>query len=319
MENDLNFTELSGRFMQMSQEGMYSEALDLIETHQQLFTRPDIYATWRSCMRALMGEPQAAIAILEEALAEGIWWPPVILRDDPDYKTLQGLPGFEAVVLRCSYLFNEASIQARPEQLVIQALGVADSQQRPLLIALHGRGNNLHTHQALWSTAADCGWQTALLGSSQVVGQDAFCWDNRSRAENEVGAQVEALCQLPEVDAQKVIMGGFSQSGGLVLHMVLNGLVAASGVIAVVPAGFSDEDFERLKHSTHLEGKRVVILASKNDWPSIKTAKHLDALLTELNVALVYKAYDNLGHDFPPDFNSVLPQYLAFLAGETAS
>ena len=319
MENDLSFTELNGRYMQMSQEGMYAEALDLVETHHQLFNRMDIYANWRSCMRAMLGQPRAAISILEEALVEGIWWPPVILRDEPDYKTLQGLPEFEAVVLRCSWLFNEASLRARPEQLVIDAQGVTDTQQRPLLIALHGRGANLHTHQALWSTAAACGWQTALLGSSQVVGQDAFCWDNRGRAEKEVGLQVEELCRQPLVDTQRVVLGGFSQSGGLVLHMVLNGLVPASGVIAVVPAGFSDDDFERLKNSNHVDGKRVVILAGKNDWPAIKTARHLEAVLRERNAALVFKVYDNLGHDFPPDFNAILPQHLAFLADEIAS
>jgi predicted esterase len=312
MENDLTFAELSGRFMQMNQDGLYAEALTLVETHCNLFTRPDIYANWRSCMLALLGKPQAAISILQEALAQGTWWPPEILRDDPDYKSLQGLADFEAVVHRCTQLFDATSRQSQPQTLVLEPSGLPAGEIAPLLVALHGRGENLHSRQDLWSPAARLGWKTVLLGSSQVVGQDAYCWDNRILAEKEVSQQFE---QAIESKFRHAVLAGFSQSGGLVLRMVLNGLVQASGVLAVVPASFSDDDFERLKSSKQLGGKRVVMLASKNDDPWIKTANRLEALLKDRGVAILYKVYDNLGHDFPLDFTKCLPQYLAFLAG----
>ena len=250
---------------------------------------------------------------MQEALAAGTWWPPVILRDDPDYKTLQGLPGFEAVVHHCAELFDHACCHAHPQRLLLQPLDLPPGAPAPLLVALHGRGGNLNTDAALWSPASNQGWQVALLGSSQVVGQDAYCWDNRSLAEKEVIEQVDQIGQQAALKPTRVVLAGFSQAAGLVLRLALNGQIPASGVIAVVPASFSDDDFERLRHSHHLAGKRVVILASKNDDTWIKTANHLAALLESLGVPHLYTVYDGAGHDFPPDFRDNLPQYLAFL------
>ena len=113
------------------------------------------------------------------------------------------------------------------------------------------------------------------------------------------------------------MLAGFSQSGGLALRLVLSGQVAAGGVLAVVPASFSDDDFEHLRNSGQLDGKRAVILASKNDHPWIKTANRLAALLEAKGVPHLYTVYENLGHDFPPDFSQKLPEYLAFLAGSS--
>ena len=48
MENLITFAALSMQFMQLSQDGQYADALALLETHSQLFNRPDIYANWRS-------------------------------------------------------------------------------------------------------------------------------------------------------------------------------------------------------------------------------------------------------------------------------
>jgi predicted esterase len=315
MHIHLTFDSLSTQFMQLSEDGQYAEALALLETNRALFDRPDIYANWVSCTQVMLGKPQAAIRTLQDALAEGTWWPPVILRDDPDYKALQGLPDFEAVVARCTRLFDETSRQSQPQNLVIEPNGLPAGTAAPLLVALHGRGENLHTHAALWSPAARLGWKTVLLGSSQVVGQDAYCWDNRDLAEKEVAQQFD---QAIESKFRQAVLAGFSQSGGLVLRMVLSGQVAASGVLAIVPASFSDDDFEHLRNLRHLEGKRAVILASKNDHPWIKTANRLAALLEAKGVPHIYTVYDNLGHDFPPDFSQKLPEYLAFLAGSSA-
>ena len=313
MENSITFAELHTQFYQLSQDGLYTEALHLIESHRQLFERSDVFYHWRSCLQALLGEPQAAIHTLQEALAGDTWWPPVLLRDDPDYKSLQGLPEFEALVACCTEKFKDAQRMARPQRLVLEAEGADPAAPKPLLMCLHGRGGNLRTDFARWSSAPQLGWHTVWLGSSQVLSQDTFSWDDHALAEREVVAHFQQLMDSLAIDPQRVVLAGFSQAGGLVVRLVLNGLLPATGFIAVAPASLGEEDIEHLKHSTHLAGKRAVILAGKDDHPWIKTAIRLADMLRKSHIPCFYTAYHDLGHDFPPDFVTQLPEYLAFL------
>lgn len=314
MDKPQSFDDLQKDLLKFNQHGKYSESLEHLERYRHLVERADIYFLWRSMLLMLSNDIDGTLSTLQQALDQSIWWPPVVLQDEPDFEPLYGLPQFEDLVQRCSVFYEAACRQAHPQRKDLEPLISTQQPPYPALMALHGRGGNLHSDLTYWDNARRQGWLLSLIGSSQVMGQDIFSWDNHSLAEREIKDHLAQLIQTGVVDPRKIILGGFSQAAGLIIRMVLNGLVPVNGLIAVCPTGLCDDDFEHFGQSNVLSGKRVVIVSGEEDIPWRKSVNRLALFLKQKEVPCLYVAHPGLDQHFPADFNEKLPEYLAFLA-----
>lgn len=191
---------------------------------------------WQFCAAALMGKPNLALGIIEEALDSGYCWSEDYFRSDPDLVSLQDLPEFNRLVQVSETLRLEAQSIAKPHLLTLPP---PDSKEPslPLLIALHGNAMNAQISVNDWESAVDLGWLTALPQSSQLFGPEMFLWDNLEWGAREVEAHYRELIEKYHVNSNSVVISGFSKGGEMAIWFALKDIVPLAGFIAVNPGG----------------------------------------------------------------------------------
>ncbi len=141
------YDELYTEALRLHQSGQWAQAYDLLTSEGERFTDPgeeNMILYLRSCTTARAGNPEQAIALIQQAFDKGYWYGETIMRDSPSYATLQGRPEFERLVELGKARHAEAS--GTPQLLVAEPGGGRNCEQPyPTLVVLHG---NTQTGQA---------------------------------------------------------------------------------------------------------------------------------------------------------------------------
>lgn len=306
------FDQLRRQVMTDYGEGRFQEALDLLEMQASRFPA-QVYSTanWRMSMAARAGQPARAIAILKESLEQGIWWTAQALHEDPDLASLLGEPEYERLAQECDRRHRLAVAASRPEKWIV-APPIETPEPYPLLVAVHGYGQCAREAMEDWRELADRGWVVAAVQSSMPVGSGAYAWDDENLAQEQVGALVQQVLAEYPIDPQRIVAGGFSQGGGLVIRMALTQQIPLCGFIAVVPflpgaegliktaaegRGFPPHGYLVLGGQDHLQ----------QGYPAIQ------ALLDRSALPYQIERHEEAGHAFPANFPDTLTRALAFI------
>jgi predicted esterase len=292
--------------------GRYAEALARLD--QQAGEFPDqigLTLNWQACFQALTGHPDQALITLQQAVDRGIWYEPEQLRSDSDLASLQGDPYFERIVAYCAEQYNLAKLYSRPELRIIPpAKGTPEPY--PMLLAIHGRGSNAAEAAEYWQGLAEQGWLVALPQSSQPVHRDAYGWDDMDLAESELVAHLERLRTDNPVDIDRIVLGGFSQGGGLSVYLTVTAQLRTRGFIAVAPY-LRSVDFLM---DTDLPGlpqqPRGWMITGGLDQASGLFQK-LETLLQKHNIPYQRRNYPELAHEFPPDFATLREEAIQYI------
>jgi len=308
----MTFAEFRSSVFQHYFAGRYAQALAVLDQHAGNF--PDQQGpilNWRACVQALTGQTDQALNTLQMAVDRGIWYEPQQLRSDTDLAALQGHPYFERIVAYCAEQYNLAKLAARPELRIIPP---AEDTPRPhpLLLAIHGRSSNAAETAAYWQALAGQGWLVALPQSSQVTQMDGYGWDDLDLAESELVAHLEHLRAEHPIDPNRIILGGFSQGGGLAVYLTVGGKLRTRGFIAVAPYLRSvdflmDTDFPSLP----LQPRGWMITGGLDQDGGL--FQKIETLLQKQNIPYQRKNYPDLGHEYPPDFATTWEQALEFI------
>jgi hypothetical protein len=82
MDHASEFGEFRFRVLASYQRGDYGSTLRLALRALDRFPEHRAEATfWAACMRSVMGDPEAAVRVLRDGLADGMWWAPTRLQD----------------------------------------------------------------------------------------------------------------------------------------------------------------------------------------------------------------------------------------------
>ncbi len=313
-----DFGSFYGHLFGLYQEQRYAEALNLA-THE--FGRfPDqapLMFHFRACMAACAGDGPLALRLLGEAMNAGYWYTDrywddadfTIVKDDPEFARLRAISTARYVEMRKT---------AQP-MLAVESPDL--SGPLPLLLALHGNNQNSALAKDAWLPAVVLGWRLALPQSSQVVGQNAFVWDERDTREQELRAHWDTLIQAHAIDEQRTVIGGFSMGAETAIVTALTGVLPLRGFIAVAPGGPSisqPEQWKPLIEAAQGRGLRGVIIVGGRDRSSEPT-QTLVKLLNEGGIPCELVHYPEMGHDYPPDFAARLPDWLDFVLGNRRS
>ncbi len=313
----MKFAEIRAGMFQRYMAGQYGEALAWVDAHAPEVPeqKPTIFI-WQVCLAAVSGQVERALRTLAQAQQEQVWWHPDALRGDPDLAGLQGLPEFERLVEGNQALFEQARRDSRPQRQVLTPPAGRPGPY-PLLLALHGMGGNCASSLESWGDLAEQGWIVAALQSSQAVNTDGYAWDERDKAMAEVQAHMQALCAEYPVDGARIVVGGFSQGGGLALLLVQQGRLPAAGFIAVAPWLPDIDELLATPAQPEASAARVpargVLVLGGKDHNENNMFEKLETLLQQH--ALPYRRvdYPELGHEYPPDFEQVRDEALGYI------
>ena len=321
-----NFPAYRDQIFDLYNDRKYREALAVAFQAKQMF--PERHAKtsyWIGCLQSRLGESEEALQTLERASKDGIWWPDQALLMEPDLEPLQNRPEFKAIIAESQRLKQIALLTAKPGVMVLTPRNSSPEERHSLIIALTPRVGHPGEFAENWNGARNQGFLLAVPHSSQPASSEEYCWDDPERSEHDVAWAYKQVRDKYNVDAAKVIVAGFSQGAALAMYLTLNRTFPCRGFIAVAasdwvapedkPASQRDhpsEAFASFIRAKDVRGLKGVIIMGNEDafLPKIKTL--LEGMV-ERGFNCKIDVVQNLGHEFPVDFERRLESATNFL------
>ncbi|HEU0002202.1 MAG TPA: alpha/beta hydrolase [Ktedonobacteraceae bacterium] len=298
----------------------YAQALEQVEQEKANFPE-NLWeiAYWRICLQALLGEQTEALQSFQEILDLGLWFSPNRLARELDMDSLRPLPEFQKMTEVCQQRFEKIRPTVRPELLVEQTANRATAL--PLLIALHGNGENASVTIDYWREATSQGWLLALPQSSQIYDPNSFVWDDREIGINEIRAHLASLRREQALDQERVVLGGFSMGGGQAVWMALRQLIKTRGFIVLAPylTPAELEALPALLESQKPAALRGCILVGEEDVECLEVSRKLVEIMRACNLPGELEVHPGEDHDYPPNFAEFVSKGLAFIEADTYS
>lgn len=301
--------EVEQGYHSLVQEGRYAEALDLATREAHIFPKHSqkVIFSWRMDMACRLGNYALALELLGAAVNDGFWY--AGLRDDADFGPLHGTPEFQRLASVCEERRAHAMKNAVPVVKILHPERAVPPY--PLLLALHGASSAIEAEH--WAPAARHGWLVCLPQSSQGYAPGTYTWNDWEWAKQEVRERFSSVCAKHPVDRGRVVLGGFSQGGGLAAHLALGGLIRARGLVLVSPFLMNVSKLEPLLAKGIPEGFRVYLAAGKRDNYCYGIVQQLSELLPRYGVECRTTIHADLEHYFPGDFKETLSSALDFV------
>ena len=292
----------------------YTRALAFAEQASDRFPeRAKQVLHWRICLTAVNGKQEQSLQLFKEALTQGYCYPPTALEKEPDLVSLRDVAAFKELLEMNNQRFAEIQANARPELLVVPSAQQATTY--PLLIALHGNASTAHDTSKYWADLTAQGWLLALPQSSQLIGPGECIWDNREQGCGEVREHFAALTRTYAIDPERVVLGGFSNGGGLAIWMALHQSMKTRGFIALGPS-LTATELEALTALFDIQiptGLRGYIIVGEEDTWSLETSRKIVKLLQAHDLSCKLEILPGLDHSYPSHFAECVAQGLAFV------
>jgi predicted esterase len=313
-DEDREFRLDAERLFELYGAERHVDALELVLDMRERF--PDRDAQMRffeACLRSVLGDPEAALALLRGGLELGQWWRPEPLRTDPDLAPLRDDPRFADVVEESARRAERAAAEGRPELRVLEP----DEPNGAVLFALHGGSGNADEFAPHWAAATASGVLVAAPQSPVPAFPDglSFWWSSPADAASQLDDHLAAI-RVSGRRADRIVLAGLSQGARIALWCAVHARPEpAIGVIAVAGAADLDAVAPRLPEAAR-RGLRAWFLSGDRDFalPAIRATRDaFDAAGIETRLTVE----PGLGHAFPPDFDDRLPGMLDFVLGAT--
>lgn len=303
-EQGMTYIKLLNQAIALYMEERYQEAIDLLNRHGRKVNgnMAQIY-NFQYAMTARGGQPNLAMAILQEAVDEGYWYSPDYLRSDDDLEPLRRLDAFDEVVETCARREEEARRNAAPCLKVISEKGGA------MVVALHGDQESNAISEPYWRPAADAGSIVALAQSSTESFSDAYVWDDSGKGAAELELHLSSLRERFGVPPERTVLAGFSAGCSVILQAVLDRQADAATLLLVAP--WLPQLEEWAPRLEVLKGTKVRIVVGDRDEDCLEGSKRLASLLASLGVDHHLRVIEGMEHDYPDDLRDDIAAVLS--------
>lgn len=329
------FDRLASRVFDLYERQQYRQALDLLDREGAAHPEQAWHiGYWRVCLLTRLGDAEAALTHLEQLLDQGLWIPVTWLRNDPDLAGLRGHPRFERAVAVCEQRQIEAQRMVVPRRVLLFPEGTAlrpedtalsqgsgsappGRSSAPVVIALHGNAENAARAAGCWRFVASHGWALLVPQSTQVMGPDAYHWDDLDRGAQDVRYHYrsmldDAAAPGASLDPKRVVLAGFSRGAALALHLALSGVLPARGVIALAPH-LTDWSYMEglLEPSPRNPGLRAYFWAGSRDERAVRVIEDVARWMEAAGLTVQVEVVQGDGHFYPPDLEARIAPLLA--------
>jgi len=299
------FTDLLNKGLDLYHAGRYLEGYELMTSNAGHVPRNDAQVyDYRASMACRAGHPDLAMELLNEAvLKKGCWYSQEYFDEDEDIAPLALLPGLSRLKEVCSEREREARAASVSELVMTRASVRNDSA--PIVIVLHGNGQNIPICQEDWRGVPEEGFDLAFVRSSQLTFSDAYVWNDLKEGARDLEEQLDVLRAEGELDGRPVIMAGFSAGARMVIKAVIDGMVDADALVLIGPWLPELHEWSDTIRSMGERMPGTCIFCGDRD-ECLPWAHGLADMLLRMGRPCRFLVPAGLGHDFPPDFTSGL-------------
>lgn len=193
-------------------------------------------------------------------------------------------------------------------------------QAWPLVVALHGHGDNAAAFHDLWKSVTDSLGFVLLTPQGEERTQEGYGWTWGISAQRAVQVSLDTVRKVVHIDPKRIYLTGFSLGGSLCYVLILNHPQIFHG-IAPLGASFDtpfDEKLisENIKRSRALgtfQKLRVYIGHGTLENNFSTSAQAAANVFQELGAKVNLIPYEGIGHGLPEPKEKELVKILAFL------
>lgn len=321
MSNISSAADLFDQAYQHYQKGDYEKALHILTEGLESFPGwGRRIHFWRMCMAGKMGQIPLVFEIFEEALQAGYWFSETQLRDDADLDPLQGHPAFERLISICRERQKKAREGTEPQRKIIvpETFDRDLTSPLPLLIALHGNNSNMERCYQYWKPAVPDGWLLVLPQSSQVMGPEAYVWNDWKVAQDEIEDHIAAVQERYPLDQDKQIIAGISMGARIAMRMALTSAMRLKSFLAISPFLPPDDtwDWDALAQAGGRKQVRGYFILGAEDQANLAGAEPLTASLDKGEIPWEMETHPGMGHSYPNACNKSLENAVQFLVNK---
>jgi predicted esterase len=259
-------------------------------------------------MYSLMGKKDKACKHLDKAVTVGRFDADMAgtIKGDADFDNIRKDPRYAKALAKARSQDGGAADDGEEtvnfEWKVTLPRDYDESEEVPLIVALHSRGGDMAKATKRWKKAARKVGAILLAPQGTVkVDGGGFQWgSNLGRIEENVMDAINEVMDEYEIDQDRVILTGFSQGAWATWALALRSPDTFCGIIPVAgrfeapsESYFEDEDLAKL---------RIVVMVGEDDNDDLvkgnkKAAKRFKGLGAEVKLHV----YEGIGHAFPDD------------------
>lgn len=310
--DELTFRQLTEQMMRLYSAGKYAGALEIVEQNAERFPQYAARTTfWKMCLLSMTGRTADVISVFRQGLDSGLWWAERQFTDS-DLDAVRDLPEFKHLMEISLEKYRQAQAHVKPDR----ALLVPDTYDStlPLLIALHGGGGNKESNLEEWDVARRRGWLVLSPQSTHSIFPNAYWWANDlEQRTGDIQMHYEEILQSYPIDTTRIVTAGLSQGSGMAIYMALSGIIPARGFISIAIGWPDFSEFPALAaRAQHIRGYFVI---GEKDH-TLQSAHEIRGILREHNIDFAEEVHPDVGHEFPPDFETSFERAMAFIFKE---
>lgn len=271
-----------------------------------------------ACAHALAGEPEAALEWLRRAGAVGFAGVRSV-DGDADLAAARSHPGFatatESIRANRARMFESFKAHAERSEILVRPPRDAPLGPRPLIVVLHGHGDEPERNAELYRKAARLRGAivAAPSGLRPGPGGRGFAWTFRDEAEWWVLRAIERVGDDHPVDPERIILAGFSQGANVALEVGLRHPDRFVGLLPV--AGRYEAD--RMPAPAG-GGPRIYLLTGARD-PAVESFRLAEQELRAAGLEVELRLVPGLRHAYPQSATKELGRALDYLLAESSN
>jgi len=287
----------------LDEEGVKS-AYEYVSRYKQDIPNPSgQYYNFLYCLAALDGKTEEAMGYLEEAIIEKGYWYRSEVFDDEDLDSLKDKSRFKEL--------KGISIKRYQEALEIAETRISweKKTKNNILLALHGNQQNMSHSIEDWSSIDDDSFQVEYIQSKEIDSFEIFRWNDEGNGPIQLKNSLE---RIRWKDYEKKVLGGFSAGCNVILRTILENDADCSAIILQSPwIPMIENSLTKLVESIKEKKIRVMIICGMEDSDCLEPSKTLSNALISRGAVVKSIWVNELGHEFPDDFNEIVHEFLA--------
>ena len=187
----------------------------------------------------------------------------------------------------------------------------------PLLVAFHGNTRSIAQEIDTYRPINATGWMVAMPQSAQPWGMEGdFVWGDWETTTRQVERDWKLIQAQYQFDVAQVDTGGLSKGAEVALWAAMSGTIPACGAILLAPGGPLINDPARLLPFINVQAERNLrfyLIVGDADSVCFEPTKSLAQFFDTQGIPHILEIIPDVGHGFPPDFESYLKRALQFI------